>query len=381
MSASAHAAAAPTTASGAPLSGAKIQELIDLAQEPSSARRRELLREVTDLFFLSAEDHGSQQMALFDEVLTSLSSEMETEVQAELAGRMADVRRAPIRLVRTLAAQPVAVSAPILIRSLALSEDDLLTVVTTQGQEHLRVVSNRSDLTSAVSDVIVERGDDATLGVLLRNERAALSRSASEAAVARAGENPALQEAVVNRQTLPVDLLNEMYFLVEARLRERILSRNAEIDPAALEDALEAGRKRMAARDGALPDDYAAAETAVRALKVRGAVTPASLVAFLRHGERTKFLVALCELTEIDFHTARRIVERKDLDALAIVCKAADFDRALFLTFAVLILDPGQGMAKAEQYGRLYADLPKDAALRTMRFWKMRRTTGDVAAA
>ena len=74
-------------------------------------------------------------------------------------------------------------------------------------------------------------------------------------------------------------------------------------------------------------------------------------------------------------------MERKDLDALAIVCKAADFDRALFLTFAVLILDPGQGMARAEEYGRLYMDLPKDAALRTMRFWKMRRTTGDVAAA
>ena len=47
----------------------------------------------------------------------------------------------------------------------------------------------------------------------------------------------------------------------------------------------------------------------------------------------------------------------------------------------MLILDPGKGMAKAEEYGRLYADLPKDAALRTMRFWKMRRTTGDVAAA
>ena len=137
----------------------------------------------------------------------------------------------------------------------------------------------------------------------------------------------------------------------------------------------------MAARDGALPADFAEAEAHVRGLKRHSAVTPSSLVAFLRHGERTKFLVALCELTEIDFHTARRIVERQDLDALAIVCKAADFDRALFLTFTVLIADPGQGMARAEEYGRLYADLPKDAALRTMRFWKMRRTTGDVAAA
>jgi uncharacterized protein (DUF2336 family) len=360
---------------------AKIQELIDLAQEPSSTRRRELLREVTDLFFMAPDAHGPQEMALFDEVMTSLAGEMEGEVQAELAERIADAERAPQKLVRSLSAAPIAVSEPLLARSRALSEADLLQVVSTQGQDHLRVVSARAGLTSAVADVIVERGDDHTLGVLLRNERSDLSRGASEAVVARAADNPTLHEAVVNRQSLPVDLLNEMYFMVEAQLRETIRARNAALDPGVLEAALEAGRKRMAARDGALPADFAEAEGGVRALKAKGGITPASLVAFLRHGERTKFLIALCELTEIDFHTARRIVDRQDLDALAIICKAADFDRALFLTFAVLILDPGEGMAKAQEYGRLYAELPKDAALRTMRFWKMRRTTGDVAAA
>ncbi len=359
----------------------KLQELIDLASEPSSARRRELLREVTDLFFMGADAHGPREMALFDEVLLTLSCEMETEVRVELAGRMAAANQAPTRLIRTLASSDIAVAAPLLARSSALGEADLLDVVSTQGQAHLRVVSSRPDLTHAVSDMIVDRGDDQTLHALLSNDRASLSRAASEQAVDRAADNPALHAAVVNRHDLPVDLLNEMYFVVEARLREAITARNAAIDPEALDAALEAGRKRMAARDGALPADFAEAEAHVRALNRKGAITPTSLVAFLRHGERTRFLVALCELTEIDFHTARRIVERKDLDALAIVCKAADFDRALFLTFAVLILDPGQGMARAEEYGRLYMDLPKDAALRTMRFWKMRRTTGDVAAA
>jgi uncharacterized protein (DUF2336 family) len=359
----------------------KLQELIELAAEPSSERRRELLREVTDLFFMNADDHGGRELSLFDDVLLALASDMATEVQAELAERMADADRAPRALVRSLAAAPISVAAPLLARSKALSEQDLLHVVSTRGQEHLRAVSGRDDLTHAVSDMIVERGDDDTLTVLLRNDRADLSRHSSEKAVDRAAQNPALHAAVVERASLPLDLLNEMYFLVEARLRDTITAQNAAIDPQTLDAALEAGRKRLAARDGALPADFAEAEAHVRALNAKGAINPASLVAFLRHGERTRFLVALCELTQIDFHTARRIVDRKDLDALAIVCKAANFDRALFLTFTVLILDPGQGMARAEIYGRLYADLPQDAARRTMRFWKMRRTTGDVAAA
>jgi uncharacterized protein (DUF2336 family) len=359
----------------------KLAELIALATEPSSDRRRELLREITDLFFMAPDTHGAREMTLFDDVLMALSADMESEVQAELAERMADVARPPRALLRNLASGPMPVAGPILTRSPAMSQDDLLHVAATRGQDHLRAISSRADLSHAVSDLIVERGDDQTLDVLLRNDQADLSRQASEKAVDRAASNPHLHAAVVGRRDLPTDLLNEMYFLVEARLRETITARNASIDPDTLDAALAAGRKRLAARDGTLPKDFTEAEAHVRRLKAQGAITPASLVALLRHGERTRFFVALCELTDIDFHTARRIVERQDLDALAIVCKAADFDRALFLTFTVLILDPGVGMARAETYGRLYADLPRDAALRTMRFWKMRRTTGDVAAA
>lgn len=372
-------AAAPALAKAAPN---KVAQLIALAQEPSSAKRRELLREVTDLFFAAPPEgrtHGEMQM--FDGVLGDLAREMEAEVRAELAGRMADAAVAPHTLIRTLAAEDIDVSAPILSRSKALGEDDLVALAKHRGQAHLRVISGRDDLTTAVSDVIVERGDDATLGALLVNPAAPLSRQASETVVDRASENPALHAAVVDRTDLPVDPLNEMYFVVEHDLRQKITARNASLDPAALEAALEVGRKRLASRDGALPPDYDQAEAQVRAMRARGAISPTALAGFLRHNERTKFLIALGEMSEIDFHTARRIVDRRELDALAIVCRAADFDRALFLTFAVLILEPGQAMARAQEYGKLYNDLPKDTALRTMRFWRMRRTTGDIAAA
>ena len=74
--------------------------------------------------------------------------------------------------------------------------------------------------------------------------------------------------------------------------------------------------------------------------------------------------------------------ERREMDALSVICKAADFDRSLFLTFALLILEPTDDvMLKAKSYGELYAALPRESALRTIRFWRLRRQTGDVAAA
>jgi len=360
----------------------KLYDLIELAKEPSSERRRELLRQVTDLFFASPDAHAAGEMALFDDVLTQLSSEMEEAVRAELAERMADSAAPPRRLLRGLASDSIVVAEPVLIRSRALSDEDLLRVARTRDQDHLRAISRRARVPELVSEAIVERGDDATLGVLLRNDGAELSRNAYEVAVDRAAVNPELHEVVVDRHSLPPDLLNEMYFVVEARLRDRILEKNAELDPAQLDAALATGRKRVAARDGALPPDYAQAEASVRAMKASGGVGPSTLAAFLRNGETSKFLVALSELADVDFHTARRILDKRELDALAIICKAADFDRALFLTFAVLVLGRDENaMGRAREYGQLYSELPRDAAARTIRFWRMRRQTGDVAAA
>jgi uncharacterized protein (DUF2336 family) len=270
----------------------------------------------------------------------------------------------------------------VLSRSTALSPEALLHVTQTGDQGHLRAISQRSHVPELVSDVIVKRGDDATLGVLLRNEGAELSRAAHETAVERAAANPELHQAVVDRKSLPVDLLNEMYFVVEARLRERILAKNGEVDASTLDAALESGRKQLATRDGALPADYAEAEAAVRRLRAQGAIGPSALAAFLRNGEVTKFLVALSELADVDFHTARRILERRELDPLAIVCKAAGFDRSLFLTFAVLIMGKDDdAIGRAREYGQLYSDLSRDSAQRTVRFWRMRRQIGDMSAA
>jgi uncharacterized protein (DUF2336 family) len=359
----------------------KLNDLIALAQEPSSEKRRVLLRELTDLFFANPE-HRAGEMALFDDVLTQLADEMEAAVRAELADRLAPADDAPIKLIHSLAAdQAIEVARPILEGSRALSDEDLLAVARGRGQEHLKAISRRETLSAAVSAAIVERADDETLGVLIGNDRAELSRQAHETVVDRAVANPALHAAVVNRSSLPMDLLNEMYFLVEAQLRQKILERNAEVDPAELDAALATGRNRLAANDGALPPDYDAAERDVRSLVARKALTPKALASMLRNRESTRFMVALAELAGIDFHTARLILERRELDALAIVCKAADFERSLFLTFAVLVLDrDADAMGRAKEYGELYANLPKDAAQRTLRFWKMRRQTTDIAA-
>ena len=351
----------------------RLPDLIALAEEGSSEKRRALLRELTDHFF-GGSARTTTEDTLYGAVLTRLTTDMEVAVRAELSARFATAPDAPHNLIRRLANDEAAVAGAVLASSPVLTDEDLLGVVRKHGQDHLRAVSARPSVSEAVSDVIVERGDDETLGTLLRNDGARLSRQASETAIERAKANPALHEAAVERTSLPPDLLNEMYFVVEARLRSQILEQNARLDPALLESAISAGRTRIATHDGALPADYAECLAYVEELKAAGQLSPQMLARFLRSGGTTSFLIALAQLSDIDFHTARQIVERRELDALAVVCKSADLDRALFLTYAVVLLnDDGDAMAKAHSYARMYADLSREAALRTLRFWRMRR--------
>ena len=355
-------------------------DLIELAKEPSSAKRRELLRQVTGIFMSHPEDIAGTEMQLYDSVMSQLAADMETVVRAEIAQTLASAKAAPLGLLRKLASDEIAVAEPILTRSSALSESDLMHVVSTQGQEHLRAVSKRDQVPESVSGVIVKRGDDTTLHTLLSNDGARLSRASSEEVVQRAQANPALHDVVVNRHDLPTDLMNDMYFVVEQRLRERIIAENARLDPAMIEQAVNRGRNRVAVAYGSFPEDYERISADVEALRRNERLTPQLLAKYMRDPNPTWFLCALAQMADIDFLTAKHLVEKREIDALAIACKAAGLDKALFLTYAMIMLSEQENaMGRASEYGRLYMDLPRETAERTIRFWRMRRAEGHAA--
>lgn len=357
------------------LLGSRLDALSALASETSSSRRRELLREVTSVFF--APTVSPEAAALFDAALEKLTDALEVELRADLAGRLATAVLAPRRLVSRLIGDPEDGVASPLLAGAVLSEADLLGALSVGGQERLRVASRRGDLTEAVCDRIVERGDDGVLEVLVSNPSAALSRAATEAVLDRAMANPALHAAVVDRESLPIDLLNEMYFVVADRLRERILARNARLDPAVLEAALGASRDRMARRAGVLPPDYDEAVEALRRAVPQGRPPAQVLMGFAREGRRTLFTAGLAQAAEVDFETVRRVLERRDFDALILVCRAAGYDAALFRSLALLF--KAQDDQPLAHLMARYHELDGETARRVLRFWKVRRS-GSMAA-
>ena len=90
---------------------------------------------------------------------------------------------------------------------------------------------------------------------------------------------------------------------------------------------------------------------------------------------------ALGEIVGLDYATTHGIVSRGDMEALAMICRAANIERPLFVTLAVLAGGGQDAMNQAEHFGRLYTAVPVEAAQRAMRFFKVRKTATESMAA
>ena len=77
----------------------RLPDLIAMARESSSDRRRKLLRELSEVFFGSP-THSEAEDELYSEVFTGLLTDMETAVRAELSHRFSTRLNAPRSLIR-----------------------------------------------------------------------------------------------------------------------------------------------------------------------------------------------------------------------------------------------------------------------------------------
>jgi len=351
----------------------KLHKLTELAKEKSSDRRRELLREVTDLFFDAPPAGDSTAQHQFDDVLQSLAMETAQDAREELAERFADAPFAPKGLIRQLASDAIEVAAPILSRSKVLTEEDLVTIVHETSQAHIQAIATRDTVSERVSHAIVEKGDDETVATLVRNEGAQLSRTTFEEVTRRAETSEALQAPLVDRGDAPADLLNDLMMVVSRTLRNKIMTRFDNLEPGVLEAALAASQARLEKR---LAEDKEVAEAKrfIASKQVRKELTGSLLVSLLREKKRTHCAVGFAEMVGVDYHTAKRALEHESPDGLAMICKAANIEKALFVTLAVLRASAAENAFQdAREIGAIYEDLEPDQAERALRFWKMRK--------
>ena len=344
--------------------------LADLAKETTSEGRRELLRKVTEAFDPAVPLAGDE-VAQFDDVLASVAADYSKQVRSQIARLIASSLAPFSRSAQRFAMDDIEVARPVLEHSEALSDDTLIAVVGQKSQDHMMAVTRRRRISEAVSQALVEQGNDAVGTPLLSNQKAEIGSETYGLVAKRAETSPVLQAPLVRRAGVPMELLNGLYMKVEADLRREIIGKFESVPPEELEAAFQRSRTRVS-NLYKQPDDFESARRRIDDLQRKGALIPPVLVTLMREGlsGRTAFKIAFARLTDVEYDVIERVIETQDLDTVALLCRGSQFDRALYVSLAVALGD--RAMDGAQEFGRLYESVPIQAAQRAIRFWKIR---------
>ena len=352
----------------------KFSLLLDLAKEPSSDKRRDLLHQITDIFISSPGQISSASYAALDELAVAVLSDVTSEVRSDLAHTFMESALPLRRTARQLAMTDIEVARPVIEHWAALSDADLLEIVATKSQEHLMAVTRRADIAEPISDALVAHGEDQVVASLLANNSARIGQPTFDKVLARARTSPVLHVPVARRQDVPLSVMSALYNCFSVELRKEVLKRYESIAPEALNVALERSWTRVEKMYNALPDDFEAAQRKLKQLENAGELKPALLARLAGEGAgaRTLFVLAFGRLTDESYHVIFRLLEARDLDAIALLCRAAGFSRALFMTLIPSVVKTGCDAAMTESCGFIYEKVVVASAQRAVRFWKLR---------
>ena len=300
-----------------------IDALIEAVATGDVKERLRVLQRVTDLFVAGSRGYSDRQIALFDDVLQRLAAEIETKARAKLAHRLANVSAAPPQIVRKLAFDDeIEVAAPVLVHSQQLSDADLVENARTKSQEHLFAIAQRLKLSEAVTDVLVERGNDRVVRKVVKNKGARFSLAGYGKLTARASRDRKLTLMLGQRSDIPRHYFLKLLETASAEVRARLEAANRQAAAAiraSIDDVATAMQREARENSG---EYSAAARTAARRFR-RRSVTEANVHGPARAQEFERTAAALARLGNFPIDLVERALIDEGEDMVLILARAA----------------------------------------------------------
>src|SRR5665213_2758287 len=358
---------------GAPAS--LLPELEDVVQHGSAEKRAETLRRITGLFLDGAPAFHHEHVAVFDDVIGFLIEEIETKALAELSRKLAPVPNAPVNVVTRLASNDdMSIAEPVL-RQANLPDPELIRIAESKGQAHLLALSARGEVSEALAEVIVARGDRDVSRSIATNGTAKLSENAFTTLVKRAEQDGVLAEKVGRRTDIPPRLFRQLLMQASDVVQKRLLAQAKPETQAEIRKILAVVTDEVGAK--AAPRNYTAALAAVRKMHKAQMLTEADIAAFAKAGKYEETIAALATLCAVPVEVVDRLMSGERADPVLILARSAGFGWPTVRE--VISARPGAKPtaqvldAAFENFEKLTAA----TAQRVVRFWQVRQGTGE----
>ena len=301
---------------------------------------------MTDLFLVSAPQLDEAGVEIFDNVFDAALEKRNVAALTDISVRMAPVPNAPRRLVKRLASDSeIAVAGPVLAQSPRLSEGDLCEMAGSKGNAHLLAISTRKNLTSPVTDILIDRGDSEVARTIAANETADLSESGMSRLVERAKDDETIGVGLYARQDLRSGPMEAQLHSAEAHSKVA----NTKI---------------------------AEAQRFVVTLRQAGELTEPRLNAFAAKGKYEELVAAISLMSKLKYQNVESMMHGRRLAGLTLACKSIGFSMITMNAFWKLAVSRNLATPEHVQSARRdFLALSKEMADRVVRFWLVRQLT------
>jgi uncharacterized protein (DUF2336 family) len=307
--------------------------LAQLAIHPQNgASREEIYLAVASLYRIQGAGLNQRERDLMREILRRLARDVEMAIRVALAERLADDVTVPHDLILLLVDDTIEVARPLILHSPLLTEADALRLVAEASIAHQEALAQRPNIGEAVTDALSASNNETVLMALVKNATAKISEHGYRNLVEKSRILTSLQEPLVRRPDMPVELANKMCGWVSDALKQ-FIQNNYQMSRARLDRAL-GDATRALNSEPAVPKDPPAesANKLIEKLATSGQLKAGFLMRVLSQGQIDLFDLGFARVLNVDVAAFRKFFYEEGARPVALSCRAAAIDKSVFAT-------------------------------------------------
>lgn len=314
------------------------QTLLELAYKRALDGKGGLAASVAEMCLASKMDLTERELELAFEILRLLVDKVEVRIRRHIADYLAERTDVPQDLVQFLASDEITVAYPIILHSALLQDEDLLDIIVNRTKQHRQAIAIRPNISTRVTECLLEQDDPGVMTTLLCNETAEISETAMRKMVDKSIEFDTLREPLIHRREMTSSLAQKMYVWVGDSLRDYILA-NYQVDPNAISDSVshaldkDFGANRPSGGTPGAPTEQDIAAEIINGSQAGHTGDRAAgydLLRYLNLGDMPGFESAFASQLNLPLEAMSLILHDSGMETLAIACKASGMEREVF---------------------------------------------------
>lgn len=272
---------------------------------------------------------SASERALAEDIFRTMARDVEVRVRQAMMDSIKDSDDVPRDLAMRLATDVADVAVPFIEMTTVLTDEDLIEIIRSQGQDHQMAVARRPEVSEAVSDALVETKNEAVVATLVSNSGAKLSEATMSKVLDDFGHVKPIATSMAGRNALPLPIAERLVTLVSSKMQAH-LEQTAGVGKVAAQAVGQEAREKatVSLLDGShdAPDIHALVDQ----LHKSGRLTHTLVVRALCMGDLVFFETGLARLAGIPVSNVYRLIHEKGTRGLERLFAKIGVDKRMF---------------------------------------------------